>query len=199
MLRKIAKFSFVLVLCMLFAVPVSAARQGSFTLKNLENEVVLYPVADENGVPAGDFAGAVDRLTQNHLTPAMAKTLYDRIGENHTGSTSLSPDPQGEMTFSSLEEGWYLVVSRAEKPEFAPFLVAIPMIINGESMYDLEAEPKVESPVTPPTTSTPENPRPNIPQTGVVLWPKYLLLMAGALLITVGVVETVAGREKRHE
>lgn len=197
--RKIGKILFVLVLCMLFAVPVSAARQGSFTLKNLENEVVLYPVADENGVPLSEFAGAVDRLTQNHLTPAMAKTLYDRIGDNHKGGIPLSPDPQGKMIFSSLEEGWYLVVSRGEKPEFAPFLVAIPMIINGESVYDLEAEPKVESPVTPPTASTPEKPQPNIPQTGVVLWPKYLLLTVGALLITVGLVETVAGREKRDE
>ncbi len=199
MRKRIGNIFFLLVICVLLAVPVSAAPLGSLLLKNLENTVVLYPVADENGVPAGDFAGAVDRLTQNHLTPVMAKRLSERISDKNTGGTSLSPDPQGEITFSSLEEGWYLAVSGGDTPEFAPFLVAIPMIINGESVYDLEAEPKVESPVTPPTAPTPEKPQSNIPQTGAILWPKYLLLIVGALLVTVGVVDATAGRGKRYE
>ena len=89
--------------------------------------------------------------------------------------------------------------SVGEKAEFAPFLVQIPMTIGEKKVYDIQAEPKVDNPPESSTPSQPVDPEPEIPQTGAILWPKYLLLGLGAVLILAGIIEALRGREKEYE
>ncbi len=202
MKRRICNLLLTAVLCLLLAVPVCAAEQGSLLLKEVEHPAEIFVVADAQGIPTGAFADTVEKLTRNDLTPAAAKVFYERVQSAKPSGVTVAADQSKKIFFSSLEEGWYLVCSKGEQAEFAPFLVAIPMRINSQSVYAVEAEPKVDSPVTPPTSSkpsTPVTPEPNIPQTGVIQWPKYVLLILGAAAIGVGLVQVIAGQEKRYE
>lgn len=197
MQKRMYKIVLALVLYVIFVFPVSAARQGSLLLKDVQQPAALCMVADAQGTLCGPFTEVAKALTQNDLTPATAKALYQCAQDKNVSCTVRSDDTKNEIRFSSLEEGWYLVYSVGEEAEFAPFLVAVPMRINGQSLYDVQAEPKVDSPVTPPSPSTPVTPKPNIPQTGAIQWPKYLLLILGGVAIVVGIIEVMRGREEQ--
>lgn len=186
------------VLFCLFATPVFAAEKGSLLLKNLESGAAVFRVADAQGFPTADFAGVTECLTAEDMKPAVAKKFYQRaIDKELAGQTDL-PNEKKEIFFEGLEKGWYLVCSVGDKAEFAPFLIRIPMNIGDKTIYDIQAEPKVDNPPES-TPSQPVNPDPEIPQTGAILWPKYLLLGLGAVLILAGIVEALRGREKEHE
>ena len=199
MKRQIRNLLLAAALCLLFAVPVLAAQQGSLLLTKVEKPVMLFSVADSQGIPTADFAGTVETLTQNDLTPAMAKKLYQHAQDLELSGKTGTADENQEVFFASMEEGWYLVCSTAETAEFAPFLICLPMTIGEKTVYNIQAEPKVDSPTDPTGPSGYVDIQPNIPQTGAILWPKYLLLLLGAVAIAAGLIEVVRGREKKYE
>ena len=194
-----SKILLAIAMCIFFAVPASAAQQGSLLLTKVEKPAMLFFVADEQGIPTEDFAGTVEKLTQSDLTPAMAQTFYQHVQNKELSGETGVPDDNQEITFTSLKTGWYLVCSRGEKAEFAPFLLCIPITIGGKTVYNVLAEPKVNDPTDPTQPADPVSPKPNIPQTGAILWPKYLLLALGVAAIGAGLIEVTRGREKRHE
>ena len=198
MKRLMIKLLFAAALCAMLAVPAFAADTGSLLLIDVEAPVTVFKVADASGVPNGDFAGTVEGLSLEDMKPEVAQKLYKHVQDKELSGQTGTPNADKELLVGSLDKGWYLVCSTGEKAEFAPFLVCIPMTIGEKTVYDIQAEPKVDSPLDP-GPSEPIVPDPDIPQTGAVQWPKYLLLILGALFIGAGVFEVFRGREKRHE
>lgn len=199
MKRWICKLFLAVVLCLLSAVPAMAAQQGSLLLTAVEKPVMLFLVADEQGIPTEAFAGVVEKLTQDDLTPAMAKKFRQHAKDHALSGQTAAANENKEIFFDALNEGWYLVCSTAEQSEFTPFLICIPMSMDGKPVYHVHAEPKVDTTPDPSGPSTPVTPEPNIPQTGAILWPKYLLLILGAVAIGAGLLEVIRGRENKYE
>ncbi len=199
MKRWTCKLLLAVMLCCLFAVFVSAAKPGSLLLTKVRKPAMVFRVADADGAPTEDFVGVVDQLTQTDLTPEVAKKFFQHVQNGNLLGETGTPNENNEIFFPSLTDGWYLVCSMAEEAEFAPFLICMPMTIGEGLVYDIQAEPKVETPVEPSVPSEPVTPQPNIPQTGAILWPQYLLLSLGAVAICAGLVEVYRGREKNYE
>lgn len=195
----ICKLLAAVALCLFLAVPAAAAQQGSLLLTKVEEPAMLLPVADGQGVPTEDFLGIVGELTQKDLTPDVARKLYQHMQEQKLSGTTGTANGNKEVFFSSLEEGWYLVCSMGERAEFAPFLICVPMTVGNKTIYNIQAEPKVDEPTEPSQPGGTETPKPNIPQTGAILWPRYLLLISGAAAIGAGLIEVIRGREKDYE
>lgn len=199
MKKWISKLLLLIILMSLFAVPVSAATTGSLLLTKVGTPVEVFLVAGKDGIPVEAFAGMAEKLTTSDLTRDMAKKFYQHTQDKKLSGMVGTPNENKEIFFSLLEEGWYLVCSKAEQKASAPFLICVPMDIGGKAVYDIQAEPKIDSPLDPSGPSGPITPEPNIPQTGAVLWPQYLLLGLGAAAICWGLAEVYRGREKRYE
>lgn len=56
-----------------------------------------------------------------------------------------------------------------------------------------------DTPDAPDEPGSPTEPEPEIPQTGVNIWPKFLLLALGVLCILLGCTELLRGRKEPHE
>lgn len=199
-MRKTIKILTFALLMVLLVAPVFAQTQGSLEIRSIQKATVLYQVADQNGVPTADFAGIQEtNLTEADLTPQLAQKLRSFVQEQDIAGQTLTPNDEGVVRYAPLEQGVYLICSTAQPGEFAPFLVRIPMTIGGQPIYDIQAEPKTEDPDGPFSPQDPDTPQPDIPQTGNILWPKYLLLILGSLAILAGFVQILRGREKRYE
>ena len=199
MKRTICKLLLLVVLCLLLAVPASAAQQGSLLLTQVSEPVSVFCVADAQGVTTPDFSDIAETLSQGDLTQEMAKKFYHRVQEKELAVTTATADARLEVYFPALDKGWYLVYSMKQPGEFAPFMICVPMQIGNNTVYHIQAEPKHSDPTEPSLPVNPEDPKPNIPQTGAILWPQYLLLALGALAIVAGLVEVYRGREKSYE
>lgn len=199
-MKKLRIFSMLLALCLLLVFPVAAAQTGSLAIRNVELPAVLYQVADAEGVLTREFAGAITGgLTQENISADKARSLSTYAREHSVSGQTGTPDTEGSILFTSLEEGYYLACSTGETGEFAPFLIRVPMTIHEKLVYDIQAEPKVQTPSDPsaPTETVP--PQPNIPQTGNIQWPKYLLLILGAAAVAAGLFQVLYWRGKQHE
>lgn len=198
-MRKLCKILTVAVTLMLLVIPVFAEDTGTLTVSQVTKPVVMYHVADENGIGVADFAPALEMtLTEDKLSADLARSLYAYAKENNITGQTLSPDTAGNVVFAPLDRGAYLVCSTAQPGEFAPFLIRIPMTIGGKTVFDIQATPKSDT-TDPSSPSEPVQPQPNIPQTGNIQWPKYLLLILGGMAILAGFVEILRGQEKRYE
>lgn len=70
-----------------------------------------------------------------------------------------------------------------------PFLVTVPIMENGQYVYDVDAHPKAgtssrKTTQTPPTQEVLSA----LPQTGQLNWPVPVLAVTGAVLVAAGVV-----------
>lgn len=107
----------------------------------------------------GDFADSgvsLDDITAPELAEGLAAFAQADKGE------TLQIDENGNVMFDDLELGLYLVVQydAAEGYEnVSPFLVTVPVHINGSYIYQVDATPKVGvingEPPTPTPTPTP--------------------------------------------
>lgn len=196
--RKVSLLTAAL-LCVLLVFPVSAARTGSLQIDNVHAPVVLFPLADAQGVLTDSFSAASEPLTAENTGADQAKKLQKYAGEKGLSGQEMTPDASGQTRYSQLEAGYYLVCSQAQPGEFAPFILRIPMTVADRVIYDVQAQPKAERPEEPESPTTPLPLQPVIPQTGFIQWPKYLLLTLGAVCVAAGLFEAVRGREKRYE
>lgn len=193
--------TFVLCLVCTFSVFAESGDMGSLVIKNVDRPVRVYLVARVDGTPTTDFAQACkEPLTEQTANAVMAKQLRDFVQNQTVSEMRQQPGNNRQVSFADLEQGYYLVCSTGSPGEFAPFMLRIPMTATGKEVYDVMAEPKRD------TGSQPVNPagpgvqvEPNIPQTGSLQWPKYLLLCLGAAAILWGAVDVVLGREKSYE
>lgn len=180
----------------LLTLPVSAAQQGSLLINNVDASVTCYAVADKDGVLVSDFAGSgVTTLSEQ---ADLARQLKNYALDNQLVGQTLTPDDAGEVLFTPMDEGWYLVCSNVSPGEFAPFLMQIPTRVGDNVIYNVQATPKEETPAETQPGGAGEA-EPNIPQTGHIQWPKYLLLALGALCVLAGASMTVLGRERRYD
>lgn len=84
----------------------------------------------------------------------------------------------GYVEFSDLSPGQYLLVQLEAANGFLPmkpFCVSLPMWLEETLTYQIDAAPKLE-PV----------PGEKLPQTGLLIWPAWVLLGTGALLVGIG-------------
>ena len=187
-------------LSLFLRLPAAAQAEGSLSVCKVDEPVVLFHVADSQGNIQPDFTGwRKEPLEEKDLTAKNAKKLQEYTKKKDLEGDLLEPEEE-KVTFAPLEKGVYLVCSPAQKGEFAPFLVRIPTVIGEKEVYHIQATPKEETDPDPTQPgSDPEKPDDDIPQTGNIQWPKYLLLGLGGLLILVGMEEILRGRRKGNE
>lgn len=211
-MRKNRILCLLLGLLCLFSFTAAAAETGSLRIVGIDNAVCLYHVATADAVLTEAFALApVEELTEQQNAVENAKILYAYALENAIAGQEAAPDEEGEVLYTPLEEGLYLVCSLEEEMEFSPFLVSIPTIINDQVIYHVEAKPKEDEPTEPsdpsdpteptepsdPTEPTePTEPDPDIPQTGTSVIPKYLLMTLGTITVIAGFIDLIRGREQ---
>ena len=113
------------------------------------------------------------------------QTLWERAETSGQSALVIPVGLDGEVIFENLEPGGYLL-GQPESAEgylpIKPFCVRIPMHMNGEMMYHIDATPKIET-----------KPETKLPQTGLLIWPAYLLLAVGAAVAGMGI---LVGKQK---
>lgn len=156
--------------------------------------LVLYRVGDiheDDGnyrfVPAEPFAGCV-KTFDDIQSDALAQKLADYAKENEINGLGKEIDSKGQIAFT-VEPGLYLLVQSKAAGGYeaaAPFLVSVPMNIDGSYVYDVDASPKVEVEKTPQPSPTPTPKPPTLAQTGQLNWPVPVLAILGLCLFSLG-------------
>lgn len=142
----------------------------------------------------GDFAACSYSFEDVESSRKLAEQLAAYAGNKNLRGSTAEIDENGTAVFGRLEPGVYLFV----QPEAAkgyekvkPFLVTVPLKVEGRYVYDVDASPKVELMKTDIPSKTPSetpfpNPNPKLPQTGQLNWPIPVLSIAGLVLFAVG-------------
>ena len=183
------------------AVPAArAAETGSIQVQGIEGPIALYGVASPEGTVHADFAEVYAGVPDDEPAASLAKILWAYAQAEKLPDQACQVDAEGNALFSPLEQGLYLIGSIAAVPEFDPFLVQVPTVINGKQVFHIVAEPKQEDPKpTTPTAPAPPPPSQNIPQTGTSVIPKYLLMCSGILVTLIGLHQMIRGKEESYE
>ena len=114
-------------------------------------------------------------------------------------------DNEGCAAFENVACGLYLIMQKAPGSDYgyeriAAFLVSMPMADDhGDWTYSVTARPKAERTIIPTPTPQPTAPpdEPNLPQTGLLLWPVLAMAAAGLALFVCGWV--IFFSRKRHD
>lgn len=136
----------------------------------------------------------------------LANQIRKAVREEKLEGTQKTIDKKGNVTFTELPIGLYLLVQEKAASGYnavEPFLAAVPNWNGDTYLYDVDASPKVElekAPATEPTDPPTEVTIPGkLPQTGQNNWPVPVLLITGLLFIACGVLLQLGGRGKDHE
>ncbi len=132
----------------------TAVPGGSFTLYQ------VGALQEEDGnyrfVLTEAFAGS--KVSLEEVSSAqLANTLAAYAKDHKLSGTAKDVDKDGEIAFTGLELGLYLLVQHKAAKGYetaAPFLVSVPMEEDGVLRYDVDASPKVELEKEPEPTST---------------------------------------------
>lgn len=125
---------------------------------------------DWTGLTASEY-----RDRARDLAEAVHKSgQYDREG---------TTDAQGNVTFTELLPGVYLLIRVCAAPANEAFLCdpsfqRLPQTVNGELLYQLDVSPKF-------ILDQPEE-LPDLPQTGQLQWPIPVMLLGGTALFLTG-------------
>lgn len=190
-------------------------------------EISLYRIGEMEN-PSGDLhyrvSGAFSEcdVSLDYQTASEAETAARQI-EIYIQEKSILPiavkatDAEGLAEFTGLDAGVYFAQKTGGTAEMdiIPFIVTVPYYKNGELLYTVPVNPKMEIRPTPSpiTTSTPtrtpgseHTPRPTdstsegkLPQTGVVRWPVVALSIGGCVLVALGVVLIAVTGGKRRK
>lgn len=199
-------------LWLLLCIPsADASVTGSLEIDDVLKPVQLYAIHNDSGELYPDFVNAeeiVKEMSSNSV--ATAKKLADFARKQNCTPVVQTPDQDGIVFFGSLNLGLYLICSA--DGEFSPFLMDIPLVIDGEVLYYVAAKPKIEDiPEPEPTETVPQESHPSetenrdpaipqtgiseIPQTGISVVPKYMLMGLGTAITLLGLWEILRGRE----
>ena len=133
-------------------------------------------------------------------------------------------DSNGNVTFSSLPSGLYLVLRTETNYAdyiFEPFIVTVPQNINGSLTKDVVSSPKFErqkssgshdsdnpdNPDNPDSPNSSDTPSETViirngdylPQTGQMILPVFIFLGLGIVCITAGIILSVTGKQDEEE
>ena len=130
---------------------------------------------------------ALDNVSES----ALASRLAEKVTQNAQAVTKTVND-SGIAVFGDLKAGLYLIVQKQAAEGYdaiQPFLVTVPIMENGQYVYDVDAHPKAgtssrKTTQTPPTQEVLSA----LPQTGQLNWPVPVLAVTGAVLVAAGVV-----------
>lgn len=130
---------------------------------------------------------ALDNVSES----ALASRLAEKVTQNAQAVTKTVND-SGIAVFGDLKAGLYLIVQKQAAEGYdaiQPFLVTVPIMENGQYVYDVDAHPKVGT-ASRKTTQTPPTQEvlSALPQTGQLNWPVPVLAVTGAVLVAAGVV-----------
>ncbi|MBP3940386.1 MAG: hypothetical protein J6D00_02680 [Christensenellaceae bacterium] len=174
-----------------------AVSGGSLTMYRVcdvirENNADLYFVLTEEFAASGIEIG--DLSDEN-----LAADFAQYIKENNISGTTKKIDKNGEIIFEELEPGLYLFVQRKAASGFAkmkPFLVSLPVLMDGEYVYEVNASPKTG--IGPQKPKPSDEPDPELPQTGQdnILVP--VLASGGILLVVIGICLISLGKKNRE-
>ena len=160
-------------------------------------ELTLYRVANvsKNGADMSftytngfeNCGIALDNVSES----ALASRLAEKVTQNAQAVTKTVND-SGIAVFGDLKAGLYLIVQKQAAEGYdaiQPFLVTVPIMENGQYVYDVDAHPKAgtssrKTTQTPPTQEVLSA----LPQTGQLNWPVPVLAVTGAVLVAAGVV-----------
>lgn len=150
----------------------------------IENANRVFEISDS-------FAGSGETLSDLNDKALPGKLAEYARANGILVLEAVETDENGRANFGQLEEGAYLICQdgfskKSYFTEIEPFIVTVPMTVDGEWSYEIEAEPKVE-PIPTPTpkpTKPPEDP--NLPQTGMIRWPILALGVGGVALFGLG-------------
>ncbi len=162
---------------------------GSITLYRVA--AIVEDGGDFEFVLTEDFSGC-SVILENIQSSALAKELATYAKEHRIEGTTQAVGKSGEISFTNLELGLYLLVQEKPADDYSkiePFLASIPMKEGGVYVYDIDAEPKLElkKEPRPEPPSEPVKPSgPTLPQTGQLNWPIPILLMLGLCLYFTG-------------
>ena len=121
----------------------------------------------------------------NVADPELAENLAAYTKERGISGSTKSIDANGNVTFSDLKPGLYLLVQNEAAAGYYPanpFLVSLPGKNESGYEYQVNASPKLELEPKPTTPSEPD-----LPQTGQVRWPVPVFAVLGLLLVGCGV------------
>ena len=159
-------------------------------------EMTLYRVGDvqeDDGnysfILTQTFAGSGVSL-KNLQSSSAAKQLAEFAVQRGIIGLDRKIGTDGTVEFENLKPGLYLLVQKKAAKGFeiaAPFFVSLPMMIEGNYHYEVDAGPKVS-----PTPETgPTQPNEEVPKTGQSRWPIWMFVLSGAGLVL------LIGRRKR--
>ncbi len=109
-----------------------------------------------------NFDGSYDNIT----SPELADSVFAFVKANKINAYSKAQNKNGKAEFNSLDLGLYLIVQTKASKDYKPlrpFLVSVPMNVNGQYVYEVNAEGKfalehVQNPIDPSNQDTPSNP-----------------------------------------
>lgn len=166
MVRRLGLLMTVLVMIVPLTV-FSASERGSIRLTLRYDDAVvsggsvaLYALSD--GEDTGD-----------------PQALWETAKDSGRSPTVMTVGSDGVVVFENLEPGGYLLGQPESAVGFLPikpFCVRLPMSVNGKVMYHIDATPKIET-----------KPHNKLPQTGLLTWPAYLLLIVGTTVAGIGI------------
>ena len=176
-LRQIVMLFLILVLLIQGVIPVCAAQTGSIavTLEDKKNqklvtggEITLYQVAalviQDNKAGYKYVNGFEDcGISLEDLSDSGLAEKLDQKRPDTACGTAKPVDEQGQVKYTDLEEGLYLLVQTKKSEGYEmirPFLVSLPMETEYGWNYEVDASPKVETliPDTPDKPNTPDTP-----------------------------------------
>lgn len=164
--------------------PVGGGNMSLYRVGEIVEEDGSYSFAlNDSFAPSGvSVADPTDREA--------ARQLEDFARKNGIGRSIRVIQDDGTVIFEKLKPGLYLL-SQDRPPKgynpVDPFLVSVPMSVEGHYVYEVDAAPKVSltpAPTVPPTKPT--YPSTSIPQTGQNVLPILVLGAAGMAMLCAG-------------
>ena len=138
---------------------------------------------------------ALDNVSESTL----ASRLAEKVAPNAQAVTKTVND-SGIAVFDDLKTGLYLIVQKQAAKGYdaiQPFLVTVPIMENGQYVYDVDAHPKAGT-ASRKTTQTPpaQEVLSALPQTGQLNWPIPFMACSGVLLFAAGWVLNRQGKKE---
>ena len=115
-----------------------------------------------------DVTGIADELSPEELA--------DYAKRNSLPEQTKTVNSGGLVKFENLVPGQYLLTQDKAAEGFfkmKPFCVSLPMMVDGDLCYEIDASPKLE-------------PEHKLPQTGQLIWPAWAFIGLGLVFIGIG-------------
>lgn len=167
---KLLRIGLVLLCAFALSISALASAAGSIRIRVEDNDDIPLPgfllhfshAADAEGLLLGDFAQAgiaPEDMLNEKLNAKNAAALRDYAAENSIAGQLCLTDGEGCVFFEGLERGIYLVwADESMELSFAPYLIFMPTVINGQENWDIISVPKAGDPDDPENPDDPDDP-----------------------------------------